>query len=331
MKLNVGIIGAGRIGKLHAENLLSFQDVHVKAISDLYIEPIKDWVRSKGIPKVSTNYREILNDEMIDAVLVCAPTIVHAEIIYEAIEAGKHIFCEKPITFDINETYKIHSVVEASNIKFQVGFNRRFDPHFSQVENGVRTGEVGNAHIIKITSRDPEAPPPEYIKSSGGLFMDMTIHDFDMARFLSGSDVEEVFATGTNLVDPVFKEFNDIDTAIITLKFANGAIGVIDNSREAIYGYDQRIEVFGSKGCLQADNDLTSTVKKLGKNGTLQDNPKHFFLERYQKAYICELRAFFDSIKHDTKTLCTINDGLEAERMANAAKKSLEMGTPVKL
>lgn len=330
-KLGIGIIGAGRIGKLHAQNLQYFQDVEVKAVSDLYIDQLLDWASSLGISHVTPDYQELLENKFIDAVLICAPTTVHPEIIHKAVSNGKHIFCEKPISFDLRESQNICNMVEKSNIKFQVGFNRRFDKHFSSIQEGVRNGEIGDPHIIKITARDPEPPPTEYIKNSGGLFIDMSIHDFDMARYLSGSEVEEVFVTGANLVDPRFKEFNDIDTAIISLKFANGAIGVIDNSREAVYGYDQRIEVFGSKGCLLAENDLNSTVKKFVKGGTRIENPKYFFFERYNEAYITELRSFVDAIKNDTPTLCTVRDGLEAERIAYAAKMSLQTGRPISL
>ncbi|MDT8860130.1 inositol 2-dehydrogenase [Alkalihalobacillus sp. MEB130] len=328
-KINVGIIGAGRIGKLHAENISAFPNVSVKTVSDLYADRLISWAEQFGISQITTDYQDILDDPEIDAVLVCAPTSLHSEIIFNAIEAKKHIFCEKPITFDLEESEKIYNRIVSANVKFQVGFNRRFDHSFSQVQKAVRKGEVGDLHLIKITSRDPAPPPASYIETSGGMFIDMSIHDFDLARYLSGSEVEEVTVTGANLIDPVFKKYGDIDTAVITLRFANGAIGVIDNSRKAAYGYDQRIEVLGSEGMVMADNVLNSTVRKSLSTQTQLDNPKYFFLERYKEAYIVELKAFFNAIIDDTDTLCSVKDGLEAERIAHAAKKALQTGEKV--
>jgi myo-inositol 2-dehydrogenase/D-chiro-inositol 1-dehydrogenase len=330
-RLTLGIIGAGRIGKLHAENLLNFNNVHLKMISDLYTDPIKDWVHEMGIPILTNNYEEILADDSIDAVLICSPTNTHAEIIYKAVEAGKHIFCEKPITFSLEESQKIASLVNSNLVKFQVGFNRRFDQNFQTVQQQVISGEIGDVHIIKITSRDPKPPHHEYIKGSGGLFIDMSIHDFDMLRYLSNSEVEEIYVNGACLVDPIFEEFGDIDTAVITVKFKNGTLGIIDNSRQAVYGYDQRIEVFGSKGVLQAENVLGSTVKKSTVNGSFVENPKYFFLERYKEAYINEMRSFVNAIQNNEDISCNVNDGLEAERIAYAAKRSLESGQTIKL
>jgi myo-inositol 2-dehydrogenase / D-chiro-inositol 1-dehydrogenase len=330
-KLTVGIIGAGRIGKLHAENLRYFPDVHVKTISDIFIDNVKDWAKDIGIQNVVQNYEEILQDESIDAVLICSPTTTHSEIIYKAVENGKHIFCEKPITFDLEESLRVLETVEQSNIKFQVGFNRRFDKNFATVQKKVQAGEIGDIHIIKITARDPKPPTPEYIKNSGGLFIDMSIHDFDMLRFLAQSNITEVYVNGANLVDPVFQKYDDLDTAIINVRFESGAIGVIDNSREAVYGYDQRVEVFGSKGVIQAENVLETTVKKSTIDGTSIENPKYFFLERYRESYVNELIAFFDSIQNNTNTLCTVQDGVEAERIAHSAKKSWKTGRVVQI
>jgi myo-inositol 2-dehydrogenase / D-chiro-inositol 1-dehydrogenase len=330
-KVNIGIIGAGRIGKLHAENLVHNPFIEIKAISDIYADQVKSWAEGIGIQKVTKDYFEILNDPEIHAVFICSPTNTHVSIITDAAKAGKHIFCEKPISFDLEETQKALQVVQECGVKFQTGFNRRFDHNFKQVRDVVEAGKVGNPQIIKITSRDPEIPPQEYIKHSGGMFIDMSIHDFDIARFLSGSDVEEVYVQGAVLIDPVFSDYEDVDTAIISLKFKNGAIGVIDNSRRAVYGYDQRVEVFGSKGCVNIKNDLPTTAEISTVDGVLSDKPKYFFLERYQEAYIKETNEFIDSLLYNKAVPVDGNDGLQAELIAHAAKKSLREGRPVKL
>jgi myo-inositol 2-dehydrogenase / D-chiro-inositol 1-dehydrogenase len=330
-KVNIGIIGAGRIGKLHAENLVRNPLIEMKAISDIYSDQVKSWAARMGIQKVTNDYRQILNNPEIHAVFICSPTDTHVSIIMDAAKAGKHIFCEKPISFDLEETQKALEIAQDCGIKFQTGFNRRFDPNFRQIREVVAAGKIGTPQIIKITSRDPEIPPQDYIKHSGGMFIDMSIHDFDMARFLSGSDVEEVYVQGAVLVDPVFSDYEDIDTAVITLKFKNGVIGVIDNSRRAVYGYDQRAEVFGSKGCVSIKNDLPSTAEVSTIEGVVSEKPKYFFLERYQEAYIKETNEFIDSLLYDKEVPVDGNDGLQAELIAHAAKKSLREGRPVKI
>lgn len=211
----------------------------------------------------------------------------------------------------------------------QIGFNRRFDHNFKQVANFIKEGKIGDVHIVKITSRDPAPPPIEYVKVSGGMFMDMTIHDFDMARYLSGSEVEEVYAQGTALIDPAIREAGDIDTAVITLKFKNGALGVIDNSRMAVYGYDQRVEVFGSKGCITVSNDTESSVVLSNAEGVTGEKPGYFFLERYMDSFRQELREFFDAIINDRETPVTGIDGLKPVIIGMAANKSLAEGKTV--
>ncbi|NLU53676.1 MAG: inositol 2-dehydrogenase [Clostridiaceae bacterium] len=331
-KIRVGVIGAGRIGKIHTENIKYFiPDAEVKAVSDINIDGIKDWAAGLGIPKIVNDYKEILKDPDIDAVLICSSTDTHSQISIEAAEAGKHIFCEKPIDYDLARIDAVLKAVEKAGVKFQVGFNRRFDHNFKKVKDLILEGKIGAPHIIKITSRDPAPPPIEYVKVSGGIFLDMTIHDFDMARYLSGSEVEEVYANGAVLVDPKIGEVGDIDTAIITLKFKNGAIGVIDNSRKAAYGYDQRIEVFGSKGCVSADNDLPTTTVLSTEDGVVSDKPKYFFLERYTESFVTEVKCFIDAIVNDKPTPVSGIDGLNSVLIGLAAKKSLEEGRPVKL
>ena len=331
-KLKIGIIGAGRIGKLHAENIVNnFRDIEIKAIADIYTDKIEDWAKSIGIKNIYKDYHEIINDEEIDAILICSSTNTHSMIIIEAANAGKNIFCEKPIDFHINKIKEALKAVEEAGVKFQIGFNRRFDHNFKKVRQLVKSGKIGDCHIIKVTSRDPQPPPIEYVKVSGGIFVDMTIHDFDMVRYLTGSDVEEVYTNATVLVDPLIGETGDVDTAIISLKFKNGAIGVIDNSRRAAYGYDQRVEVFGSLGAVTVNNDTDTTAILHTKEGIVSEKPKYFFLERYKDSFISELREFFDAIINDTDTQVTGMDGLKPVLIGMAAKKSYEENRPVRI
>jgi len=331
--LKVGIIGAGRIGKVHAESITKYvPNAVVKAIADPYMtDETREWAKSMGIENIYSDHKEILEDSEIEAVLVCSSTDTHSQMSIEAAQAGKHVFCEKPIDHDLNRIKEVLDVVEKAGIKFQVGFNRRFDHNFKAVKKAVESGKIGEPHIIKITSRDPEAPPAEYVKVSGGIFLDMTIHDFDMVRYLSGSEVEEVYAVGNVLVDPAIGEAGDVDTAIITLKFANGALGVIDNSRRAEYGYDQRAEVFGSKGSVAVTNDTNSTAVISTVDGVTAEKPLYFFLERYMQSFADEIKEFVDAIVNDTEVPVNAVDGLKPVLIGLAAKKSLEEGRPVKI
>lgn len=331
--LRVGIIGAGRIGRVHSESISKYvKGAEIKAISDVKItEELTTWAESMGIPAVYDDYKKILQDPEIDAVLVCSSTNTHAPISIEAAQAGKHVFCEKPVDADPIKIREVLNAVDKAGVKFQVGFNRRFDHNFKAIKDRVSAGDIGEPHIIRVTSRDPDAPPIEYVKVSGGMFFDMTIHDFDMIRYLSGSEVEEVFAVGTVLVNPEIGKAGDIDTAVITLKLTNGAIGVIDNSRKAIYGYDQRAEVFGSKGAIHIANDTGSTAIFSSENGVVAEKPKYFFLERYMQSFADEISCFVDSVVNNKPTLVNGNDGLQPVLIALAAKKSMEENRPVKL
>ncbi len=247
-KINIGIIGAGRIGRLHAKSIsYHIPGAKVLGITDIIKDGLSDFAEELGIEKVYENHEELLDDPLIDAVLICSSTDTHADIAVKAAQKGKHIFCEKPVDLTPEKVLQVGEAVEKNNVFFQVGFNRRFDHNFAHIKNLVQAGEIGDVHVIKITSRDPAPPPAEYSAVSGGMFLDMTIHDFDMARFLADSEIVEVFANATCLVDPAIGEAGDVDTAVISLKFANGAIGVIDNSRQAAYGYDQRVEVLAQK------------------------------------------------------------------------------------
>jgi myo-inositol 2-dehydrogenase/D-chiro-inositol 1-dehydrogenase len=331
-KITLGIIGAGRIGKLHAANLAANRNVRIKTISEVKIDPkLNDWADSLGIENVTEDFNEILNDTEIDAVLICSSTNTHVSMIIQAAEAGKHIFCEKPISLDYCESSQALDAAQKAEVKLQIGFNRRFDHNFKRVREAIMEGNIGDIHIVKITSRDPAPPSKEYIQASGGLFLDMAIHDFDMARYLTGSEVVEVCAKGAVLVDPVFSQMGDIDTAIITLKFANGALGVIDNSRKAVYGYDQRVELFGSEGCVSISNDFENNAEWSTSDGVFRDKPKLFFLERYNDAYIDEMNQFVESLLNNMDVLVSGNDGLQAELIAGAAKKSLDENRTVLL
>lgn len=332
-ELIVGIIGAGRIGRVHAKGITgNIPEVTIKTIADVFMnEETKLWAKSLGIKNTTTDYREIMNDPEIDAVLVCSSTNTHAQFTQEAALEGKHVFCEKPIDTDIERIKETMKVVEESGIKFQIGFNRRFDHNFKAVKDAVESGKIGDPHIIRITSRDPEPPNPEYVKVSGGIFLDMTIHDFDMARYLSGSEVTEVYVNGAVLVDPGIGEAGDIDTAVISMKFANGAIGVIDNSRKAVYGYDQRAEVFGSKGAVATANDTLSTAVLHTADGVMAEKPLYFFLERYMDSFVQELKEFFTAVRENSETPVGIIDALRPVQIAKAAAESLKTGLPAKV
>ncbi len=331
-QLNIGIIGAGRIGKVHMQSITyNVPKARVLGITDVFKDGLQELADKYGIPKVYADYKEMLADSEIDAVLVCSSTDTHADISIEAAQAGKHVFCEKPVDLTPEKVQAVIDAVAKAGVKLQVGFNRRFDHNFAHVRSLINEGKVGNLELIKITSRDPEPPPAEYAAVSGGMFLDMTIHDFDMARFLAGSDVTEVYASAACLVDPAIGEAGDIDTAIINLKFENGALGVIDNSRRAAYGYDQRIEVFGSLGAAMAANDTPTNVTVMNADGVTTDKPLYFFLERYMQSFRDEMIQFVDAVLEDKPTPTTGNDGLNSILVALAAKKSVAEGRPVKI
>lgn len=332
-KFVVGVIGAGRIGKIHIENLLrKLPSVDLKIVADIKITTdMTQWATEIGVPKLTSNVNEIFLDPDIDVVVIASSTNTHAKFIKEAAMVKKHIFCEKPIDTDLNKIKETLAIVKKEGVKLMVGFNRRFDHNFKRIHDAVVSGQIGIPQIIKITSRDPSPPPIEYIKVSGGLFIDMTIHDWDMARFQAGSEVEEVYAVGGVLIDQEIGKAGDIDTAVAVLKFKNGALGVIDNSRQAVYGYDQRVEVFGSKGCVLADNDTPNTVRIYTTENINTDKIPHFFLERYMDSYAAELQSFFNCLQNDQEPSPTGNDGLQNVLVAIAAKKSFEEHRPIKI
>ncbi len=331
-KVNVGLIGAGRIGRLHAEHLaFRIPDANLLAVSDIILEAAQKCAANLGIPTATQDHRIIMENPDIEAVVVCSSTDTHAQMIEEAAAAGKHIFCEKPIAHDLGEIDRALAAVEKAGVKLQIGFNRRFDPNFRRVRELVATGKIGKTHILRITSRDPAPPPIEYIKVSGGIFLDMTIHDFDMARYLIGSEVEEIYAAAGVMVDPAIGEAGDVDTAVITLRFENGVIGTIDNSRKAVYGYDQRVEVFGSGGMVTVSNNTSDSAVVSDAHGIHGPLPFYFFIERYVDSYIAEMEAFIECVQEDKAPPVTGIDGRVPVVMGYAARKSYEENRPVRL
>ena len=331
--LNIGIIGAGRIGKVHLQSVTRYvTDAKVIALADPFMNAeTEEWARSLGVGKLTRDYKEILADPEVDAVFICSSTDTHSAISLEAIAAGKHIFCEKPVDHDLGKIKAVMQALEGSNVKYQVGFNRRFDHNFAAAREAVANGRIGELAVLKITSRDPGAPPVDYIKVSGGIFLDMTIHDFDMVRFISGEEVAEVYAAGGVTVDPAIGEAGDIDTAVVTLRLESGALAVIDNCRRASYGYDQRLEAFGSKGQVAISNDTASSAVVSDASGVTAEKPLYFFLERYMQAYAAEVEAFVAAVRDDAPVPVGIDAGLQSVLIGVAAKKSLELGRPVKL
>lgn len=330
--IRVGVIGAGRIGKIHAENLATrIPGVVVSAIADINQQAAQALAEKLHVVNAFSDYRKIIEDKNIDAVAVCSSTDTHADLIIAAANAGKHVFCEKPVDHSLDRIDKAINAVSKAGVQCQIGFNRRFDPNFKKLHDLVQSGKIGDLHILRITSRDPAPPPAEYVKLSGGMFLDMTIHDFDMARFLSGSEVEEVYAIGEVRVDPAIGAAGDIDTAVITLKFANGAIGTIDNSRKAVYGYDQRAEVFGSGGMAATANNTPNSSVYSNADGVVSEKPLYFFLERYMESFVAEMRDFINAIREGTPTPVNVFDGRKPVVIAMAATRSMLENRPVKL
>jgi myo-inositol 2-dehydrogenase/D-chiro-inositol 1-dehydrogenase len=325
LPLRVGILGYGRIGQLHAANVLASPGATLVGVADPLFAaspPALDGVPAYADPG------HILEDPTIDAVLVCGPTPTHAEHIRRAAVAGKHVFCEKPVDLDPEVAQAALAVVEASGVKLQIGFNRRFDPSFRRVADAVHGGEIGELCMMRVISRDPSPPPLDYVRSSGGLFLDMMIHDFDMVRFVSGSEVVEVHARGAVRVDPRIGEAGDVDTAVVSLRLASGAIALIENSRLATYGYDQRVEAFGSAGAIEARNHTGAATLLKTAAGEQSEKPLAFFLERYEMAYRLELAEFLAAVREDRRPSVSAHDGLAPLWIALAAGRSLHSGRP---
>jgi myo-inositol 2-dehydrogenase/D-chiro-inositol 1-dehydrogenase len=329
--LNIGVIGAGRIGRVHSEHLATrIPGVRLAAIADVNL-PAAESLAGQFQATPHQDYRRILDDPTLQAVAICSATDTHARFIVEAAQAGKHIFCEKPIDYDLQKIDAALAAAERAGVKLMIGFNRRFDPNFRKVRELVGEGKVGNVHLLRITSRDPAPPPVEYVRVSGGMFLDMTIHDFDMACYLTGSEVVEVFAAGGVLIDPAIGAAGDIDTALVTLKFANGAMGAIDNSRKAVYGYDQRVEVFGSAGMVSVSNNTPDRHVLSDAQGVHAALPLYFFMQRYTESFIAEMTEFVQCLQKDTAPPVTGRDGRRPVVIGLAAQKSLRENRPVRV
>ncbi|MGE4610893.1 MAG: inositol 2-dehydrogenase [Paracoccaceae bacterium] len=325
--LKLGLLGAGRIGITHAKAIQAVPGATISAVFDPFDAAAEAAIEITGAKRVSVE--EIMASPDIDGVIIATPTDLHAEQIELAAKAGKAIFCEKPIDLSVERVQRCLDVVEENSIKLMVGFNRRFDPSFARLKSEIDNGTVGEVELVQIISRDPSAPPVDYIKRSGGIFRDMMIHDFDMARFLLNEEITEVSATGSVLTDPEIGDAGDYDTATATLRTASGKIAVITNSRRASYGYDQRIEVHGSKGLAQAGNHRATTVTIASGEGYKTDPLMDFFMERYAEAYSAELQSFVKTLSGENISIPDGQDGLRALELADAALESAHSGKTV--
>jgi myo-inositol 2-dehydrogenase/D-chiro-inositol 1-dehydrogenase len=327
--LRVGVIGVGRIGRMHAE-LLARQvpGAAVAMVHDARPAAADEVAARLGV-RAAASAEEVLAAPDVDAVAICASTDTHADLLVAAARAGKPAFCEKPISLDLAQVDRAMAAVEAASIPVQIGFNRRFDPAHRSVARAVADGTIGDVHLVRISSRDPAPPPLEYVRTSGGLFLDMTIHDFDMARYVTGSEVTEVFARGTLRIEPSFAAARDVDTAVVTLTHADGCLTVIDNSRRAAYGYDQRVEAFGALGMAASENPLAHTGVVRTAAGTSQSALPHFFLERYVPSYVGQWEAFVDAVRAGRTPEVTAADGRAPLVIGLAAWRSLHEGRPV--
>ncbi|MGD1887339.1 MAG: inositol 2-dehydrogenase [Cohaesibacteraceae bacterium] len=315
--VRIGLLGCGRIGQVHALSIEQVGGAQLVAVADAVPEAAEAVAASYGAAVRSID--AVLTSGDVDAVIIGTPTDTHYDLIHQAAANGKAIFCEKPVDLDTDRIRECVAAVEATGVLFMAGFNRRFDPNFASMAQQIRDGVIGNVELVTILSRDPSPPPVSYIERSGGLFRDMMIHDFDMARFLPGDEVVSVSASGSSLVDPAIGAVGDVDTAAAILTTASGTICQISNSRRATYGYDQRVEVHGSKGLLRADNQLESTVELATGDGFRRSPTQHFFLERYAEAYRLEIAAFIAAIENGEPPSPTIEDGLRAQMIADAA------------
>ncbi len=330
--LNIGVIGAGRIGKVHAATVAyRIPSARVAAIADVNLAAAQQVAAQFGVPVAADDPAAIFENKDIQAVFICSSTDTHARFIEAAAAGGKHIFCEKPIALDLAVIDRALAAVAKADVKLQIGFNRRFDANFGRVRQAIVSGEIGVPALLHIISRDPGPPPIAYVKVSGGMFMDMTIHDFDMARFLIGAEVEEVYTQAGVTVDPAIGAAGDVDTAVIMLKYANGVIGTIDNCRRASYGYDQRVEVLGSKGAIATANNYPNAATISDGASVRRDLPLNFFMDRYTESFATEVAAFVDAVVNDKPTPVTGHDGRVPVVMGLAALKSHREGRPVKL
>ncbi|MDD9909108.1 MAG: inositol 2-dehydrogenase [Ahrensia sp.] len=324
MSVSVALFGCGRIGQVHAQNLVLMEDARLAAVVDASAAAAQALSDKHGAPV--SNADAVMNDAAIDAIIVATPTDTHFDLIQNTAAAGKAIFCEKPVDMSTDNIVRCKRAVEAAGVPFLTAFNRRFDPSFARLKKCIDAGEIGDVEQVIITSRDPAPPPVAYIKSSGGIFRDMMIHDFDMVRFLMGEEPATLFATGSCKVDPEIGAAGDFDTAAVTMRTKSGILCQITNSRRASYGYDQRIEVHGSGGMLRAGNKVRDTVEIAVENGFRSAPAQHFFLERYGEAYMLEMQHFLKCVTSGETPSPTIDDGLRAQALADAASRSASAG-----
>jgi myo-inositol 2-dehydrogenase / D-chiro-inositol 1-dehydrogenase len=327
--LNVGLLGAGRIAGVHATAITTNPGSRLIAVSDINTEAAAKLAMAYGAEVRSTD--AILADATINVVLIATSTDTHSDLIERATVAGKAVLCEKPVDLSLARAQACQKIVAQNGRPVMIGFNRRFDPNFAALKTALEKGEIGKPELLSITSFDPAPPPVAYIKVSGGLFRDMMIHDFDMANFIMGAAPVTVFAVGSSIVDPAIGTAGDVDTAVVTMTYADGRITVIKNSRRAVYGYDQRVELLGSEGLLQAQNMLENTVVKSTTAGVTGAKPTYFFLERYMPAYRAEWAAFVTAVNSNGPLPVTLSDGVAALAMAEAATASLASGRAVDL
>ena len=333
MTVTIALIGAGKIGIIHGESIaLRNPAGNLVAICDVDRQAAQTLADRLHVNTVCTDSDAIMTNPDVDAVVICSVSETHARLITDAARAGKHIFCEKPIALDLPKIDAALAAVDETGVKLQIGFQRRFDPSFREAKQIIASGKVGAPRVLRITSRDPAPAPLPYLAGSGGIFMDMTIHDFDMARFLVDSPVEEVYAVGNVLVDPAIGAVaHDLDTAVITLRYANGAMCTIDNCRQSDYGYDQRVEWFGSGGRVVVENHPPHRAVYSDADGVHAAKPLYFYLERYMDAYVLEMQQFIEAVENDTPVPVTGNDGREPAIIGMAAWKSVREHRPVAL
>lgn len=325
--LKIGLLGCGRIGQVHARSIGQIDVARVTVVADAFADTARALAEKTGAQVMDS--QALIESPEVDAVVIGTPTDTHYDLIHAAADAGKAIFCEKPVDMSADRIRDCIKVVEASGVAFMTAFNRRFDPNFANVQARIAGGDIGPVEIVTIQSRDPSPPPISYIQSSGGLFRDMMIHDLDMARFLLAEEPISVFAVGSSLVDPDIGRAGDVDTAAVTLTTASGKICQISNSRRATYGYDQRIEVHGASGMIRAENVLENTVEIASEAGFRKAPAQHFFLERYESAYRAEMQHFVRGVVDDTPLSPGILDGLQAQLLADAATRSWTEGKPI--
>ena len=327
--LKVGLLGAGRIGQVHAAVVAAHEGSKLAAVSDVYA-PAAEELAAKYHAQVK-NSDEIIADDAINAVLIATSTDTHSDLIEAATQAGKAVMCEKPVDLSLERARACLKAVSATGRPVMIGFNRRFDPSFAAIRDSLAAGQIGKAELLSVTSFDPAPPPVEYIKVSGGMFRDMMIHDFDMTNFIMGETPVSISASGACLVDPEIGRAGDIDTAVVTLSYADGKLAVIKNSRRAAYGYDQRLELLGADGLLQAQNMLENTVVKSTGQGVISAKPTYFFIERYMPAYKAEWAAFVAAVQEGDDMPVSLQDGVQALAMAEAAQRSFDSSRPVRL